>query len=46
MTRSLFRPAVGALALAAAGACAAQSSVSLYGLVDVAGGRFQNAGRF
>ncbi len=44
MTRSPFRPALGALALAAAGSCAAQSSVTLYGLLDLAGGSFQNAG--
>lgn len=44
MTRLPIRRSVAALALLAAGACAAQSSVSLYGLLDVAGGRFQNAG--
>ncbi|MEO6407411.1 MAG: porin [Burkholderiaceae bacterium] len=44
MTRSLTRCAVAALALLAAGTCAAQSSVSLYGLVDMTGGRFQDAG--
>ena len=44
MTRLPIRRSVAALALLAAGACPAQSSVSLYGLLDVAGGRFQNAG--
>ena len=44
MTRPLTCCAVAAFAVLAAGTCAAQSSVSLYGLVDMAGGRFENAG--
>lgn len=43
MSRSFIRPALALLAACAAGASPAQS-VSLYGLVDVAAGRFQNAG--
>ena len=44
MPRPLTRRAVAIFAALAAGACVAQSSVSMYGLVDLAGGRFQNAG--
>ncbi len=44
MTRSLFRSALAALAGFAAAACLAQSNVSLYGVVDLAAGQFQDAG--
>ena len=44
MSRSLIRRGLASVAALGAGACMAQSSVSMYGLVDLAAGRFHSAG--